>query len=75
VVSRAEALHEMSEPAMIITAGILSEEGVKSDVVELIKELHLGKTSSEELTLFKSVGLAIEDLTAALLVYKSYNCN
>jgi ornithine cyclodeaminase/alanine dehydrogenase-like protein (mu-crystallin family) len=70
--SRAGALYETGELALPIAAGIITEKEVKADIVELIKGIHPGRTSSEELTLFKSAGLAIEDLAAALLVYKSY---
>lgn len=70
--SRAGALHESGELALPIAAGIITEKDVKADIVELIKGIHPGRTSSEEITLFKSAGLAIEDLAAALLVYKSY---
>jgi ornithine cyclodeaminase len=71
--SRAGALHESGELAIPIAEGIITEKEVKADIVELIKGIHPGRTSNEEVTLFKSVGLAIEDLAAALLVYKSYN--
>ncbi len=71
--SRAGALHETGELAIPIADGIITAEDVKADIVELVKGIHPGRTSSEEITLFKSAGLAIEDLAAALLVYKSYN--
>ena len=69
--SRAGALHETGELALPIANGILSEKDVKADIVELVKDIHPGRTSTDEVTLFKSAGLAIEDLAAALLVYKS----
>ncbi|PZX46845.1 ornithine cyclodeaminase family protein [Algoriphagus chordae] len=71
--SRAGALHETGELALPIADGIITESDVKADIVELIKGNHPGRTSGEEVTLFKSAGLAIEDLAAALLVYKSFN--
>ena len=71
--SRAGALHETGELAIPIADGIITEKDIKADIVELIKGIHPGRTSTEEITLFKSAGLAIEDLAAALLVYKSYN--
>lgn len=71
--SRAGALHETGELALPIADGIITEDDVKADIVELIKGIHPGRTSDDEVTLFKSAGLAIEDLAAALLVYKSYN--
>lgn len=70
--SREGALHETGELAIPIAEGIISESDVKADIVELIKGNHPGRTSADEVTLFKSAGLAIEDLAAALLVYKSY---
>jgi len=73
--SRAGALHETGELVLPIAEGIITENDVKADIVELIKGIHPGRTSSEEITLFKSAGLAIEDLAAALLVYKRYNIN
>lgn len=73
--SRAGALHESGELAIPLEKGIITENDVKADLVELIKETHPGRTSNEEITLFKSVGLAIEDLAAALLVYKSHKSN
>jgi len=73
--SRAGALHEIGELALPIAEGIITENDVKADIVELIKGIHPGRTSSEEITLFKSAGLAVEDLAAALLVYKRYNIN
>jgi ornithine cyclodeaminase/alanine dehydrogenase-like protein (mu-crystallin family) len=69
--SRMGALHETGELALPIASGIISEKDVQADIVELIKGVHSGRTSSEEITLFKSAGLAVEDLAAALLVYKS----
>ena len=70
--SRAGALHETGELALPIADGILAASDVKADIVELIKGIHPGRTFPDEVTLFKSAGLAIEDLAAALLVYKSY---
>lgn len=70
--SRMGALHETGELALPIADGIITEEDVKADIVELIKGIHMGRATHEEVTLFKSAGLAIEDLAAALLVYKSY---
>jgi ornithine cyclodeaminase/alanine dehydrogenase-like protein (mu-crystallin family) len=73
--SRAGALHETGELALPIADGIITENDVKADIVELVKGIHPGRSSSEEITLFKSAGLAVEDLAAALLVYKSYKAN
>lgn len=68
--SRMGALHEAGELFIPLTAGIIKEEDILADLSELCAHKHLGRSDEQEITLFKSAGLAIEDLTAALLTYK-----
>ena len=68
--SRAGALHETGELAIPIAAGILDPNSIKGDISELCCGQAKGRSSATEITLFKSAGLAIEDLAAALLVYQ-----
>ncbi len=70
--SRMGALHETGELALPIAEGIISEKDVQAELTELIRGAHPGRTSKTEITLFKSAGLAVEDLAAALLVYTRY---
>lgn len=69
--SREGALHETGELAIPIAKGVMNPEDVEADLAELCKGNHIGRRNDEEITLFKSAGLAIEDLAAALLVYQS----
>jgi ornithine cyclodeaminase/alanine dehydrogenase-like protein (mu-crystallin family) len=69
--SRAGALHETGELAIPIATGVLDPDSIKGDIKELCCGEIKGRSSSTEITLFKSAGLAIEDLAAALLVYQS----
>ena len=69
--SRAGALHETGELAIPMANGVLKPEQVEADITELCQGVHVGRKNVDEITLFKSAGLAIEDLAAALLVYKS----
>lgn len=69
--SREGALHETGELAIPIAHGILDPNDVKADIAQLCQETIAGRVDPTEITLFKSAGLAIEDLAAALLVYKS----
>jgi ornithine cyclodeaminase/alanine dehydrogenase-like protein (mu-crystallin family) len=71
--SRMGALHETGELAIPIAEGIISEEDVQADITELVKGLHPGRETPHEITLFKSAGLAVEDLAAALLVYQKFS--
>lgn len=68
--SREGALHETGEMAIPIALGIFKPTEVKASIRELCLGHHPGRQSAEENTLFKSAGLAIEDLAAALLVYQ-----
>lgn len=67
--TREGALHETGDLAIPIKTGILNPADVKADIKELCLKRHSGRTAADEITLFKSAGLAVEDLAAALLVY------
>lgn len=69
--SREGALHETGELAIPIASGLLDPKDVQADLVELCKANKLARKNNEEITLFKSAGLAIEDLAAALMVYEA----
>lgn len=69
--SREGALHETGELAIPIASGILDPLEVKADLVELCKANKSARKDDDEITMFKSAGLAIEDLAAALMVYEA----
>lgn len=66
--SREACLQEAGDFLQPIAAGLLSESSVLADLSALTRGDHPGRTSASEITLFKSVGLALEDLAAAQLV-------
>jgi len=51
-----------------IENGTLAKDGIRADLIGLSSGAHAGRASSDEITFFKSVGAAIEDLVAAELV-------
>ncbi len=53
-----------------IGEGMFSEEDIRADLASLCAGKHTGRRSADEITLFKSVGAAIEDFAAAKLVNK-----
>ncbi len=67
--TRAGALTEAGDLAAPIAAGVISASDVKADLYDLARGTHPGRTSNDEITFFKSVGTAIEDLAAAMLVH------
>jgi ornithine cyclodeaminase len=51
-----------------MTEGLITRDHIVSDLHELTSRKHPGRVSPYEITLFKSVGCALEDLVAAELV-------
>ena len=67
----AGALNESGEIINAIKKGVIEKEDVIADLAEIIKGMKFGRNHSNEITLFKSVGAALEDLAAAELVLKN----
>lgn len=65
-------LHESGDLVQPIRKGILSEATLGGTLTDLCRGTKKGRTSEEQITLFKSVGHASEDLIAAVLAYKKY---
>ena len=68
--SRAAILKESGDVIQSIQEGHFTEDHVRGEIGEVVNGSKPGRQSAEEVTLFKSLGLAIEDLTAANLVYQ-----
>ncbi len=70
--SRESLRNEAGEFQLAIKKGAISgEEHVRAELGEVLAGLKPGRTSDAELTLFRSLGLAIEDLAAAQLAVAS----
>ncbi len=65
-------LHESGDLVQPIRKGILSEATLGGTLTDLCRGAKNGRTSEEQITLFKSVGHASEDLIAAVLAYQKY---
>ena len=63
---------EAGDLIQAIAEGRFDWSDVRSDIAGLVTGRHAGRSSAEEITLFKSVGAAIEDLAAARLVLASH---
>lgn len=62
-----EALHA-GDLAGPLARGTLTEAGVRGTLADLVSGRHTGREDETEVTLFKSVGTALEDLVAAAVV-------
>jgi len=65
--TRAGALKEGGDLVIPLKAGRITEAAVKADLADLARGKHKGRMTEDEVTLFKSVGTAIEDFAAARL--------
>jgi ornithine cyclodeaminase len=68
--TRAGALAEAGDIVQAIAEGSITEAAVAAELAELCRGTHPGRRSAEDITVFKSVGWAGEDLAAAVLAYR-----
>lgn len=65
------ATKESGDLVQPLDKGAISSADILGSLAELCAKVHAGRQNEEEITLFKSVGTALEDLAAAALVYES----
>lgn len=64
------ATHESGDLFIPIQKGILDQSMIKADLFNLCRNEKPGRSTPNEITLFKSVGHALEDLAAAKMIYQ-----
>jgi ornithine cyclodeaminase len=67
------ALKEGGDIVIPLNKGILKESDLKADLFELASQKKHGRKTDSEITMFKSVGHALEDLAAASYYYHLFN--
>src|SRR4051794_8349295 len=67
--TRAGALKEAGDIVQPLKSGALKKDSIHGDLFELTRGEARGRTGNMQITLFKSVGTALEDLAAAMLVW------
>lgn len=67
---RARIYVESREAATKESGDIIAAGEVYAEIGEVVAGIKAGRQSAEEITLFKSVGVAVEDVAAADLVYR-----
>jgi len=65
-------LKESGDIVIPLQYGIISKNAIKADLFELCSGIKQGRQNEQEITFFKSVGHALEDLTAATYYYKKF---
>lgn len=72
VVDRTEsALNEAGDFLLAKAEGAIGDDHIAAELGDVLLGRVAGRRSDDEITLFKSVGLAVEDLAAALHVYEN----
>jgi len=66
---RQSALSEAGDFLLARVEGALGEDHIQAELGEVVVGRHPGRLSEGEITVFKSLGLAVEDVAAAELVY------
>jgi ornithine cyclodeaminase len=69
------ALVEAGDLTQAIAAGTFVATSVRGNLEALCKGHNEGRSNRDEITLFKSVGSALEDLAAAVLVFSVEKSN
>jgi ornithine cyclodeaminase len=64
----AGALSEAGDLVVPLETGVITRDRIAAELAELVRGERPGRTNNSEITLFKSVGTALEDLAAAELV-------
>ncbi len=63
--SRPGALAEGGDIVCAVASGAIDASAIAADLADLARGAHPGRTRDDEITVFKSVGFALEDLAAA----------
>ncbi|MFD2099650.1 ornithine cyclodeaminase family protein [Flagellimonas iocasae] len=65
-------LKEGGDIVIPLKNGVIQKADVKSDLFEMTAKKHIGRENDDQITFFKSVGHALEDLTAATYYYNLF---
>jgi ornithine cyclodeaminase/alanine dehydrogenase-like protein (mu-crystallin family) len=72
---RESALNEAGDYLIPVSEGLLTSESIVAELGELLLGQAQGRQSDTEITLFKSLGLAIEDLACAEYLFEKAKTN
>ncbi len=64
------AMAEAGDLLIPLRNGVIARDHILADLHELASGRKTGRTAPDDITLFKSVGCALEDLVTAMLAYK-----
>jgi len=68
---RESTMNEAGDYLFAVREGAIGADHIRAEIGEVLGGDKPGRTSAEEITLFKSLGLAVEDLAAAEYLYRT----
>ncbi len=69
--SREAALEEAGELIMALQSGVIGPEHIHAELGEIVAGSRPGRQSADQITLFKSVGVAVQDAAAASIALQN----
>lgn len=69
------ALKEGGDIVQPLARDVISRHDIRAELADLVSGRQAGRANDREITLFKSVGAALEDLAGAILAYESAKAN
>lgn len=67
---RESTINESGDYLMALREGAIGEEHIRAELGDILIGNASGRTSREEITLFKSLGIAVEDLASAAFLFE-----
>lgn len=67
---RESTMNESGDYLLALSDGAIGQDHIRAEIGEVLTGERPGRTSTEEITLFKSLGIGIEDLSAAEYLYR-----
>ncbi|KAJ1429783.1 Ornithine cyclodeaminase/mu-crystallin [Sesbania bispinosa] len=71
-VDKEAALVEAGELVGAFDRGVIKKDEIGGHLVELVRDDKVGRNSSEQIVVFKSVGSVVVDMLAAQFVFETY---
>ena len=68
--AKESCLGESSDFLVPLREGLITEDHIVSDLGDVLLEKNKGRESDEEITMFEAMGLAIEDIAVASMIYE-----
>ena len=67
---RESAINEAGDYVLAVKEGLVTQDSILAEIGELLLGTKVGRETPDDITLFKSLGLAVEDLACAQYLFR-----